>query len=94
MENQNNNMESKATARLLTELAKGKESGEKYGWISADDARKHFQEMKNNKPKARRYPKMIKAILGDKPENTISICRFVVFAISQCDFAPLIHLHP
>lgn len=33
----------KSTIRLMGELAKGKQSGEDEGWISADDVRAHFE---------------------------------------------------
>lgn len=36
-----------AQLMLMCELAKGRESGEKNGWISSDKVRKHFEERKN-----------------------------------------------
>ena len=32
-----------ATLRLMNELAKGRQSGEREGWISSDDMRAHFR---------------------------------------------------
>ncbi len=34
----------KAALRLICELEKGKQSGEKHGWISSADVRRHFME--------------------------------------------------
>ena len=36
-----------ATIRLMNELAKGRESGETEGWLSAEDLRAHFRGRAN-----------------------------------------------
>lgn len=33
-----------ATLRLMSELAKGRRSGETEGWLTAEDMRRHFEE--------------------------------------------------
>ena len=37
----------RATLKLMDELAKGKKSGEKKGWLSPSDVRVHFREKTN-----------------------------------------------
>lgn len=39
----------KAALKLMYELQKGKESGEKEGWLSEDDVRNHLKEKMNAK---------------------------------------------
>lgn len=34
----------KATLELMSELAKGRKSGEEEGWLTSDDVRLHFQK--------------------------------------------------
>lgn len=36
-----------ATLTLMSELAKGKRSGEEQGWIASDDVKAHFEEKMN-----------------------------------------------
>ena len=38
----------KATIQLVNELAKGKQSGEEKGWLSADEVKSHLKEMHKN----------------------------------------------
>ncbi len=38
---------SRATIALLSELAKGKKSGEEKGWLSAEEVREHFRSRRN-----------------------------------------------
>ena len=38
----------KATIQLVNELAKGKQSGEEKGWLSADEVKAHLKEMHKN----------------------------------------------
>lgn len=40
---------SHATLELMSELAKGKRTGEEKGWLSSDDVRAHFRERINEK---------------------------------------------
>lgn len=37
----------KATLELMSELAKGRKSGEEEGWLTSDDVRLHFQKRGN-----------------------------------------------
>lgn len=37
----------KATLELMSELAKGRNSGEEKGWLTSDDVRLHFQKRSN-----------------------------------------------
>lgn len=37
----------KATLELMSELAKGRNSGEENGWLTSDDVRLHFQKRSN-----------------------------------------------
>lgn len=37
----------KATLELMSELAKGRKSGEEKGWLTSDDVRLHFQKRSN-----------------------------------------------
>lgn len=37
----------KATLELMSELAKGRKSGEEKGWLTSDDVRFHFQKRSN-----------------------------------------------
>lgn len=39
--------ETQATLRLMNELEKGRRSGEREGWLSADDVRAHFRARTN-----------------------------------------------
>lgn len=39
--------ETQATLRLMSELEKGRRSGEREGWLSADDVRAHFRARAN-----------------------------------------------
>ena len=39
--------ETQATLRLMNELEKGRRSGEREGWLSADDVRAHFRARAN-----------------------------------------------
>mgnify|MGYP000951222323 CR=1 FL=1 len=41
--------EMKATIKLMSELAKGKKSGEEKGWLSANEVRAHFEAKVNEK---------------------------------------------
>ena len=38
-----------ATIALMNELARGKNSGEEKGWLSADDVKAHFKMRANGK---------------------------------------------
>ncbi len=37
----------KATIKLMSELARGRKSGEEKGWLSHEDVRAHFKEKKD-----------------------------------------------
>lgn len=41
--------ETRATLKLMGELAKGKKSGEENGWLSSSDVRAHFRAKTNEK---------------------------------------------